>query len=223
MSFKGLGPQALPFLKALAFHQTKDWFEANRAIYETEIKGPLGDLVEDVSAALAAAKIPLRGDRKKALFRLHRDTRFSKDKSPYKTNAGAVLNRDGTKGTGGMVYIHIDPAGCFAAAGWYMPEPETLAKFRAAIVKSPKTYRAMEAALAGAKLKLSDDYTLKRTPRGFEQVTDPDLLTAVKRTGFVVSRPLKEAELGKAKLADTIVGFAKDALPLLQFGWKATA
>ena len=58
MSFKGLGPQALPFLKALAFHQTKDWFEANRAIYETEIKGPLGDLVEDVSAALAAAKQP---------------------------------------------------------------------------------------------------------------------------------------------------------------------
>lgn len=223
MSFKGLGPQALPFLKALAFHQTKDWFEANRAIYETEIKAPLGDLVEDVSAALTAAKIPLRGDRRKALFRLHRDTRFSKDKSPYKTNAGAVLNRDGTKGTGGMLYIHIDPAGCFAAAGWYMPEPGTLAKLRAAIVKSPKAYGAMEAALAKAKLKLSDDYTLKRTPRGFEQVTDPDLLVAVKRTGFVVSRPLEDADLARPVLAARIVAFAKDALPLLQFGWKATA
>ena len=54
-------------------------------------------------------------------------------------------------------------------------------------------------------------------------MTDPDLLTAVKRTGFVVSRPLKEADLGKAKLAETVVAFAKDALPLLQFGWKATA
>jgi uncharacterized protein (TIGR02453 family) len=222
MTFKGFGPQALPFLKALGFHQTKAWFEENRAIYENEIKEPLGDLVEELSEALAAEKIPLRGDRKKAVFRLHRDTRFSKDKSPYKTNSGAVLNRHGTRGTGGMLYIHIAPEGCFAAAGWYMPEPAELAQFRAAIVKSPKAYFAMETALAKGKLKLSDDYTLKRTPKGYEGVTDPALLVAVKRTGFVVSRPLKETELGKPKLAGSIVAFARDALPLLQYGWKIT-
>jgi uncharacterized protein (TIGR02453 family) len=222
MTFKGFGPQALPFLKALGFHQTKAWFEENRAIYEQQIKEPLGDLVEELSEALAAAKIPLRGDRKKAVFRLHRDTRFSKDKSPYKTNSGAVLNRDGTRGTGGMLYIHIAPEGCFAAAGWYMPEPAELAQFRAAIVKAPKAFFAMEAALAKGKLALSSDHTLKRTPKGYEQVTDPALLVAVKRTGFVVSRPLKETELGKPKLAGSIVAFAKDALPLLQYGWKVT-
>jgi uncharacterized protein (TIGR02453 family) len=222
VSFRGFGPQALPFLKALGFHQTKAWFEENRAIYENEIKEPLGDLVEDLSEALAAEKIPLRGDRKKAVFRLHRDTRFSKDKSPYKTNSGAVLNRNGTRGTGGMMYIHIAPEGCFAAAGWYMPEPAELAQFRAAIVKAPKAFFAMEAALAKGRLKLSDDHTLKRTPKGYEKVTDPALLVAVKRTGFVVSRPLKETELGKPKLAGSIVAFAKDALPLLQYGWKVT-
>ena len=97
MSFQGFGPQALPFLKALAFHQTKEWFEANRATYEFDLRTPMGDLVEQLSAAFAKAKIPLKGDRKSSLFRIHRDVRFAKDKSPYKTNVGAVMTRFGKK------------------------------------------------------------------------------------------------------------------------------
>ncbi len=221
MTFKGLGPQALPFFKALGFHQTKAWFEENRALYETEIKTPLGDLVEDLSAELARRKIPLHGDRKKAVFRLHRDTRFSKDKSPYKTNAGFVLNRDGTKNTGGMLYVHIDPEGCFAAAGWYMPEPPTLAAIRQAIAKSPKAFREMESRLKANKLTISSDYTLKRTPKGYEGITDEGLLTAVKRTALLTSRPLKDTDIGKPKLVTQLADFAAEALPLLQFGWKA--
>lgn len=166
MSFKGFGPQALKFLTALGFHQNKAWFDENRAIYEGELKDPMGDLVEDLSAALAKAKIPLRGDRKKAVFRIHRDTRFSKDKSPYKTNAGFVLNSEGTKNTGGMLYVHVDPKRCFTAAGWYSPEPPTLTALRQAIVKSPKAYLAMEDALAAKKLSFSDEWSLKRLPKG---------------------------------------------------------
>jgi uncharacterized protein (TIGR02453 family) len=218
--FRGFGPQALPFFRALGFHQSKDWFEANRTIYDTEIKEPLGDLIEDVSEALAKAKIPLRGERKKSVFRLHRDTRFSKDKSPYKTNSGAVLNRDGTKGTGGMLYIHLDPEGCFVAAGWYMPEADTLAAFRQAIAKTPKAFQAMEAALEKNGLTLSDGHTLKRAPKGYETVTDETVLMALKRTGYVVSRPLDEAALWRPELVAEIVAFVKDALPLLQYGWK---
>jgi len=164
MPFTGLGPQTLPFFKALGFHQTKAWFEENRAIYETQVKAPLGDLVEDLSAELQRRKIPVHGDRKKAIFRLHRDTRFSKDKSPYKTNAGFVLNRDGTRGTGGMVYCHVDPTGCFVAAGWYMPEPETLAAIRAAIAKKPKAFFDMEAALRAKKLNLSGELRSSARP-----------------------------------------------------------
>jgi uncharacterized protein (TIGR02453 family) len=86
MPFSGFGPQALPFFKALAFHQTKDWFEANRAIYEGDVKTPFGDLVEALAARFAKEKIPLKGDRKASLFRINRDVRFAKDKSPYKGN-----------------------------------------------------------------------------------------------------------------------------------------
>jgi len=223
MTFKGLSPQALPFFKALGFHQTKAWFEDNRAIYDDGIKAPLGDLVEDLSTELKSRKIPLYGDRKKAIFRLHRDTRFAKDKSPYKTNAGFVLNRDGTKNTGGMLYIHIDPTGCFAAAGWYMPEPPTLAAIRQTIAKTPKAFFDMEAKLKSKKLQLSPEYTLKRTPKGYEAVTDEALLTAIKRTALLTIRPIADAEIEKPKLLKTLATFAEDALSLLQFGWKATA
>ncbi|MFT3809529.1 MAG: TIGR02453 family protein [Micropepsaceae bacterium] len=223
MPFTGLGPQTLPFFKALGFHQTKAWFEENRAIYETEVKAPLGDLVEELSAELQKRKIPVHGDRKKAIFRLHRDTRFAKDKSPYKTNAGFVLNRDGTRGTGGMVYVHIDPEGCFVAAGWYMPEPPALAAIRAAIAKNPRAFIAMEAVLKSKKLKLSDEYTLKRTPKGYEGITDDKLLTAIKRTALLTSRPIPDTDIHKPRLVKQLADFTESALPLLQFGWKATA
>ena len=154
MPFSGFGPQAVPFFKALAFHQTKDWFEANRAIYEGEIKGPLGDLVEELAARFAKAKTPLKGDRKASLFRINRDVRFAKDKSPYKTNAGAVLSRTGAKNDPGMLYVHVAADGCFAAAGFYQPEPEALARLRAAIVRAPKAWKTMVAKLADGGLAL---------------------------------------------------------------------
>ena len=188
MSFKGFGPQALPFFKALAFHQAKEWFEENRATYEDEVKAPFGDLVEDLSAAFAKAKIPLRGDRKSALFRLHRDIRFSKDKSPYKTHAGAVLTRGGGKDDTGLLYIHIAPDECFAAAGFYHPEPADLARLRRAIARAPKPYAKMIAALAKTGLELSDEDSLTRLPREFAGVTDLVAATGIKRKSFEIGR-----------------------------------
>ena len=97
MPFQGFGAQALPFFKALAFHQSKEWFEANRGTYESAVKAPMGDLVEETAAGLAKAMIPIKGDRKSSLFRIHRDLRFSRNKDPYKTNSGVALTRTGTK------------------------------------------------------------------------------------------------------------------------------
>ena len=171
MPFSGFGPQALPFFNALAFHQTKDWFEANRAIYDGDVKGPLGDLVEELAARFAKAKIPLKGDRKASLFRINRDVRFAKDKSPYKTNSGAVLTRSGTKNDPGLIYVHIAGEGCFAAAGFYQPEPPTSWRACAlAIVRAPKAWRTMIAKLAKAGLALEEEYAMKRAPRGFEDI-----------------------------------------------------
>jgi uncharacterized protein (TIGR02453 family) len=221
MAFEGFGPKALPFLKALGFHQTKEWFEANRATYEDDLKTPMGDLVEDLSAAFAKAKIPLQGDRKTSVFRIHRDVRFAKDKSPYKTNVGAVLTRAGSKNDPGLFYVHVAIDGCFTAAGFYDLEPDKLARIRAAIVRTPQTWKTMLAKLAGTGLKLSDDYAMKRPPRGFEDVEDAEIAAVLRLKSIICRRPIPDDRLATPALVADLEAFARDALPLLQFGWSA--
>jgi uncharacterized protein (TIGR02453 family) len=221
MSFQGFDRDALPFFKALAFHQSKDWFEANRAMYERCVKGPMGDLVEETAARLAEAGVPLKGDRRSSLFRIHRDARFSRDKAPYKTNAGLVMTRSGSKGDPGLLYFHLAPDGCFFAAGFYRPEPEALAKLRGAAARAPAAYKRMLDRIAEAGLALSERDALKRAPRGFEAVEDPAILVAVRRRHFICDRPATEAQIGEPALVEAFSAFAKDALPLLEWGWDA--
>jgi uncharacterized protein (TIGR02453 family) len=221
MPFRGFGPDALPFLKALAFHQTRDWFEANRRTYESDLKTPMGDLVEALSAAFAKAEIPLKGDRKASLFRINRDVRFTKDKSPYKTNVGAVLTRGGAKNDVGLFYMHVALEGCFAAAGFYLPEPEPLARMRAAIVRTPKAWKQMIAKLAKAGLAPSAEHAMKRAPRGFEDVADAEIAQALKLKSIICSRPIETAKLRDPALVADLAAFARDALPLLEWGWSA--
>ena len=132
-SFKGFGPQALSFFTALKFHQDKAWFDENRGLYQSDVLDPMTALLDDLTAAFAGKRIPLKGDGKRSIFRIHRDVRFAKDKSPYKTHCGAVMTRSGAKNDNGLLYLHISPEGCFAAAGFHMPEPADLAKLRKAI------------------------------------------------------------------------------------------
>jgi AraC family transcriptional regulator, regulatory protein of adaptative response / methylated-DNA-[protein]-cysteine methyltransferase len=155
MAFAGFGSKALPFFKALKFHQSREWFEANRATYESAIRGPMGNLVEDVVERLGQGKIPIKGDRKSSLFRIHRDVRFSPNKDPYKTHAGAVLTRSGGKNDPGLLYFHLSPEECFFAAGFYLPDPDKLGRLRAAAARGPKEFKAMTRMLKKAGLKLS--------------------------------------------------------------------
>ena len=223
MTFRGFGADALPFLKALAFHQTREWFEANKATYEADLKSPMGDLVEDLAAAFAKAKIPLKGDRKASLFRIHRDVRFSKAKDPYKTNVGAVMTRSGGKNDPGLLYVHVSLDGCFTAAGFYDPAPEALARLRGAMTRTPKAWKQTCAKLAKSGLAPSDAYALKRNPRGFEDVSDADIVAGLRLKSFIVRRPLADKRLAEPALVGELVDFARDALPLLKWGWDAIA
>jgi uncharacterized protein (TIGR02453 family) len=164
MTFAGFGPKALPFFNALKFHQSREWFEANRETYESAVKDPIGDLVEDVAERLAKAKIPIKGDRKSSLFRIHRDVRFSANKDPYKTHAGIVLTRSGNKNDPGLIYFHLSPDECFFAAGFHLPESDRLARLRAATARNPQAFRAMTAKLKKAGLVLSRRSTIPRSP-----------------------------------------------------------
>ena len=223
MTFQGFGPDALPFFKALAFHQSREWFEANRSTYETAVKGPLGDLVEDVAERLRRAKIPIKGDRKSSAFRIHRDVRFSNNKDPYKTNAGVALTRSGAKNDPGVLYFHLSPEECFFAAGFHQPEPDQLGRLRAAAARAPKAYKAMTKKLATAGLVLSDEDSLKRAPRGFEAVDDAEIAAAIRLRSLICLRPVTARAIASPALAEDFCAFARDALPLLKWGWDALA
>ncbi len=219
--FRGFGPKALPFFEALKFHQDKAWFEENRGLYETDVLGPMVALVDDLTAEFARRRIPLRGDGKRSIFRLNRDVRFSKDKSPYKTHAGAVLTRSGDKKDPGLLYIHIDPSGCFVAAGFYRPEAPAVAAFRKAMLAKPAKAKALLGTLGKAGLALGTFDQLTRVPRGFETLKDGPLDALVRMKSLVVQRDLPSDVITRPGLADEIIDFAERARPLLDFGWQA--
>ena len=223
MTFSGFAPTALPFFKALAFHQSREWFDANRETYESAVRGPMGDFVEDVAERLGRAKIPIKGDRKSSLFRIHRDVRFSANKDPYKTHAGVVLTRLGNKNDPGLLYFHLSPEECFFAAGFYLPDSMKLARLRAAAAGAPKPFRAMTAKLKKAGLGLSAEDSLKRAPRGFEAIDDAEIVVAIRLKSMVCRRRVAAAAVASPALVDDFCAFAADALPLLKWGWDALA
>jgi uncharacterized protein (TIGR02453 family) len=218
-TFTGFGKQALPFLKALDFHQDRDWFKANKALYESELETPRGDLVETLTEAFAANGIALKGDRKKSVYRIYRDVRFSKDKSPFNKHVSALLTPSGEKNEEeGSFFIKIGIEGCFMAAGFYLGDPEKLKSFRNSIFTWPDRFRAMTGALDRGGLALGLDDALKRLPKDFDTVTELDLAAAVKLKHFYVREDIDPGRVTEAELVGDCVGFMKRAMPLLEWG-----
>jgi uncharacterized protein (TIGR02453 family) len=175
--FGGFRPAAFRFFRDLGRNNEKAWFEANRDVYEREVRGPVRLLVETLDARLGSIVPEIVGDPKRSMFRIHRDVRFSRDKSPYKTNAGAWLyHRDagrkvGREGEGGGAgfYFHIDATTCFMAGGIWMPAPPALARIREAIAAKPSFLPRLTSASAFRRRfdSLSEEAKLRRVPRGF--------------------------------------------------------
>jgi uncharacterized protein (TIGR02453 family) len=219
--FTGFPPQALTFLQDLAANNDKAWFTAHKADYERHVLAPFRLLLAEVISGLAARDIPITGDPAKSIFRIHRDVRFSANKTPYKTHAGAALTRDGSKSGMGVIYIHIEPSGCFLASGFYHPEKEQLAALREAIYTESDRLLALRADLAEAGLTLDPEDSLTRQPRGFEEATDPAILAALRLKSFVVREQVTTARIGEPAWVNDILTFAEAALGLLRFGWAA--
>ena len=178
--FTGFPPRALTFLRGLARHNEKSWFEEHRGEYETALLEPLRALVDEMDARLATIAPEFIGDRKRSIFRIHRDVRFSKDKRPYKTNAACWLyHRDAgrTKGEHDTVaaagfYFHLKPGECFFGGGCWMPPSPGLRRLREAIVEDADGFAATLRTASFKRWygKLDEDpgTLLTRLPRGFD-------------------------------------------------------
>jgi uncharacterized protein (TIGR02453 family) len=218
--FDGFRPAALGFLRGLAANNERAWWAEHKAEYENDLRLPFAALLATLTEQLAKAKLPLRGDPFGAQFRLHRDVRFSGDKRPFKTNAGAVLTRDGSKRSQGLLYVHLDPEGCFTAAGFWHPEPPQLAAMRGAVAGDAAGWGKVMRALDKSGLALDREEALSRPPKGFDGAPAA-VIEDLKLKNWVVRRPLAARAIGKPALVDEIMGLALAAAPLLRFGWAA--
>lgn len=216
-----MGQKALPFLKALGFHQSRDWFHENKALYESEVKRPLGDLVEHVSARMEAEGLPLRGSRKTSLYRVNRDIRFAREKHPYNTHCSALLTRTGTKKDQGFCYVHMANERSFIATGFYGLDSAELAALRHAIMDKQAQLLPLLDRLKGEGLELDFSEGLKRNPRGFEKIEDERLQKLIRLKHFTFVREIDNAILTTPAIADDMIALTHQTLPFLEFGWAA--
>ena len=226
--FPGFRPHALAFLRDLRANNEREWFKPRKATFDDELMWPARCLVADVSGEAARTGLPLTADASKGVFRIYRDTRFSRNKAPYKTHVGMVWSRGGRKDEDGALYVHVAPGECFVAAGFWEPEPARLRRWREQIAADPSRLCAaiadVEAAeVDGAHPAVSGRAPLTRMPRGFESFAGSDAADLLRWKGVVATLPVPEEAVREPAFARTVVAFGHAVRPLLDWGWDAAA
>ena len=223
--FRGFRPAALTFLRSLERNNTREWFQANRDDYEAHVRTPMAALVEELDVRFAELAPEIVGDPKRSLFRIHRDVRFSNDKSPYKTNAAAwFYHGDAGRGVGTATahggagfYVHLEPRASMLGGGIWMPPRPTLNKIRERIDDDHRTLKRL---LSDATLRkrfggLAEEGMLTRMPRGYADTHPAAAL--LRHQSFTVGRPLTDAELFSPKLADVLARDYARIVPLVRW------
>lgn len=187
------------FLKDIAKHNNRDWFEKNKSQY-LEAKEHYEDFLENFHKALLRFDESLGGlNPRKMGFRIYRDVRFSKDKRPYKVNMGAGFSPRGKMENEPGYYIHIEPGKSFVAGGLYMPAPDLLAKIRQEIdYNGDKFTKLLNDKSFKKYFKGLDDFDkLKTAPKGYAK--DHEYLELLKHKSFVVSHAFTDAQVKDKK------------------------
>jgi uncharacterized protein (TIGR02453 family) len=211
-------PALFKFLAELRRHNEREWFDANKERYLAEVRDPLLAFIEAVRPKLAAISPSIVADARASggsLLRIYRDTRFSADKTPYKTNAALSFWVHGPKDadTPGY-YLHLEPRLVFMGAGLWRPGPDALRAVREAIVKDPAGWRRAR------RLGLSDrEPPLTRAPRGFP--ADHPLVKDLKRRSFTMHVDFTERQACLPGFPARFVDACRRATPLIRFLAKA--
>lgn len=220
-----LQPSTIKFLKALKLNNNKPWFDENRKAYEAA-RQDFADFIDQVIQSFAVKDPSIAHLKAKdCMFRINRDIRFSKDKTPYKTNFGAFINSEGKKSMTAGYYFHLEPGASFTGGGMWQPPADMLAKVRQEIDYNLPEF---EAIILAKKFKATygplaseDGQLLKRVPKGYEP--DNPAAAYLKHKSFVGIMAVPDADLTSKKLL-TKVGAAFETLqPLNNFLNRALA
>lgn len=213
----------LEYLADLADNNERTWFQDHKERYEQSLKDPALRFIADAAKPLAAVSPHMTAIPKAqggSLFRIYRDTRFSKDKTPYKTHLGIQFKHARGKDVHAPgYYLHIEPGESFFGAGTWHPDNDVVKAMRAKIDAQPDDWRAMKEALAAAGLTLGGD-SLKRIPRGYDK--DHPLAEDLKRKDYIVSTKIDEETVLSDRLMDRFIELCEGAAPLMRFLCDAT-
>ena len=222
-SFAGFRPEAIQFLVDLGENNERAWFQPRKAEYERLLKEPLEALVAALADRFERLGLPLQADPKRSIFRIYRDTRFSKDKSPYKTNVGASLpwidEASGpdqvVHGNGG--YFHFEPGNMYAGGGMWMPDKSRLDALRRAVVDDPDRVRSAieDPAFVATFGSVSSHDTLKRVPPGYPP--DHPMADILRAKDLTFGRRLADEEVLAPSLPDVLAADYATAVPVFRF------
>lgn len=189
--------ELLTFLSDLANHNTRDWMTENKKYYQSSKKA-FEAIVEQLIDGISAFDQEVSDLKPKdCMFRINRDIRFSKDKSPYKTNFGAALTPGGKKSQQPTYYFHLQPGNSFLAGGVYMPQPEALAKIRQEIDYNPEELKQIvtDPKFVADWGAITGD-ELKTAPKGYPK--DHPNIELIRKKSFIVMHTLEDSELHKS-------------------------
>lgn len=211
--------KSLQFLKDLAENNNRDWFGENKARYEDDLKGPALDFVTDFAPHLKKISPHFRADPRPnggSMFRIYRDTRFSKDKRPYKTHTGLQFRHErGKDAHCPGYYLHIQPGQLFMGVGIWRPDGATTRSIRDAMVDNPAAWkRASRGKKFSATFTLEGD-RLKRPPRGY----DPEhpLMEDMKWKDFIGTTALTQKSLTSPDFMREFVALCKAGTPYMRW------
>jgi uncharacterized protein (TIGR02453 family) len=210
-------PQAFEFFAGLSANNNRDWYLANKPVYESKVKIPFVSLLEEVSLRLAGETTPLRGGAG-TIFRLNRDVRFSHDKSPYKTHIAGLLTESGSKDPSApLVYLHLESSGGFLAAGLWQPDTENLRALRNRMIEDETGFSQLVRSLADNGLQFDRSEATKMMPRGFSDFSEHPHSDFVRLKNLIVRSELPVDLWVEENIVDTVVNFVHCASPLLRF------
>ena len=215
--FPGFTAEAVKFLRSLKRNNRREWFQPRKHLYDQHVKEPMLSLVASLNAGLARFAPDYVTDPKKAIFRIYRDTRFSHDKTPYKTHVAASFSRrgPGRLGTGGF-YFSVSPDGIEVAGGIYHPEPEILLLVRTHIAEQHEELRRILAAKKTRSLLGGlQGAELTRAPKGF----DPDhpAIGWIKMKDWILDITLDASLATTPALHDEILVRFRAMAPLIDY------
>jgi uncharacterized protein (TIGR02453 family) len=224
--FTGFRPEAIDFLADLAQNNDRAWFQPRKADYERLIKEPMEAFVEALAEAFDRRRLPMQADPKRSIFRIYRDTRFSKDKSPYKIHVGASfpwvegIDPDtdmshSEHGNGG--YFHLQPGQNYVGGGLWMASKARLDAFRQRIVADERGVRdALEDPAFLAEFgPVRSHEMLKRVPPGLPP--DHPMADMLRFKDIVFGRPIDDDEVYSPNLPDRLADAYATATPVFRF------